>query len=145
MTFVVENESELGQKVFAEVAPRLKGGFKCGLTGELGAGKTMLVKKIASRLGVKETVTSPTFNIRKSYNLPENIYRAKTLQHIDLYRFNEPTPFDEMELADWLEDCDAITFVEWPEKVAKLSELLDFQLTLSVLGNNRRKVSFRWK
>jgi len=56
-----------------------------GLYGDLGSGKTTFTKAIAGELGVKETVTSPTFIIQKKYKLPENA-RYSTLTHIDAYR-----------------------------------------------------------
>ncbi len=74
----------------------------------MGGGKTALVKAIALGLGITQTVTSPTFNIHRSYQAPSGI----KLEHFDLYRLND----DEIvfnELKDALGDNISIVCVEW--------------------------------
>lgn len=145
MIFVVENEKELADIVYENMKNRLVGGFKCGLIGELGAGKTTLVKLIGSKLGVLDTITSPTFNIRKIYSVPKSVNRFLYLQHIDLYRFDKPSSADNLETLDWLQDDKSISFIEWPQKISGIVNILDLQVIISVLGHNKRKVELRWK
>jgi len=95
------------------------------LYGNLGAGKTHLVKQIAKRLGVRETVTSPTFAICQVYTLNSvkcNQHDYERLVHIDLYRINENdilNTLDQIAFWDYLSSNNLI-FIEWPEKVEKL-------------------------
>ncbi len=86
-----------------------------GLCGDLGAGKTAFVKACASRLGVTEIVTSPTFVIEKIYKLSQKPYLF--LIHIDAYRLNS---CEEMEHIGWnaiQKDPQNIVFIEWADRV----------------------------
>jgi len=141
MTLLVENERQLIEQVWAILAPRARGGLRVGLRGELGAGKTALVKGIAALLSVREPVTSPTFNLRKSY--PIKLPGAKYLQHIDLYRLH-PDEADRREVAEWLSDKESLTFVEWPENLAEVAKKLDVLVTITVRDQKRRQVEIKW-
>jgi len=141
MILLAENERELVEKVWAKLAPRARGGLLVGLQGELGAGKTSLVKGIAALLGVKEPVTSPTFNLRKVYQIKLPV--AEYLQHIDLYRLH-PDKTNQQEVAEWLSDKKSLTFVEWPENLAGLAKKLDVLVTITVRDNQRRQVEIKW-
>ena len=94
-----------------------------GLSGDLGAGKTAFVKCVADILGIKETITSPTFILEKIYIISKNpIFgeRFAHLIHIDAYRLHSGT---EMRALDWdtiTHDPQNIIFVEWPEQVAEV-------------------------
>ena len=79
------------------------------LSGELGSGKTVFVKGFARALGIKETVTSPTFNLVKEYQDAE-----MPLYHMDMYRIEDNN--DEFGLKDYLNQ-DAVTIIEWPEMI----------------------------
>ncbi len=93
----------------AELAQRLSPGDVVLVQGELGAGKTTLVRGAARALGVRQPVTSPTFTIG-------NRYRAEgvTVSHLDLYRISSLEGEDPDLLADYLGEG-RIAFVEWPE------------------------------
>jgi tRNA threonylcarbamoyladenosine biosynthesis protein TsaE len=116
----------------------LKGGDVITLSGTLGAGKTTLVQMIARELGIKQNITSPTFTIIKTYDLPtaaQKKYKAKYMCHIDLYRLdkaNQPIGFEE-----YIKDKDYICFVEWPERVDKALFKDSIQISIKVLGEKR--------
>lgn len=139
MNFIVESELELGEKIFAAVKNHLRPGFKCGLSGDLGVGKTTLVKYIAKKLGIKDEVTSPTFTLQKIYKLNGNY-----LQHIDLYRLS-PNSLDLSEIKEWLDDTRAITFVEWPENLKLPRDTFDAFIRIKTVGPTKREVNLRWK
>jgi len=94
------------------------------LTGDLGTGKTTLVRAALRALGVSEVVASPSFTIAQSYIGHDGV----RLHHLDLYRL-QPGP--DVELFPW-EDYldDAITFVEWPE--AGAAELPPADITIDL-------------
>jgi tRNA threonylcarbamoyladenosine biosynthesis protein TsaE len=89
-----------------------------GLSGDLGAGKTTLVKAIAKELGITETITSPTFVIAKYYDTKDA--RFTKLIHIDAYRIEDPK---ELEVLGWdsiKKEPNTLVVIEWPEKVEEL-------------------------
>ncbi len=85
-------------------------GWVIGLSGELGAGKTQLVKGLARGLGISELVHSPTFTL-------VNVYSGGrlTLFHLDLYRLDRPEQLITAGLDDYLEPK-GVTVVEWAER-----------------------------
>jgi tRNA threonylcarbamoyladenosine biosynthesis protein TsaE len=100
----LDRSLELGNKL----ARLIKTPLLIEMVGDLGGGKTALVKAIAKGLGITQTVTSPTFNIHRGYKAPSGIH----LEHFDLYRLSD----DEIvanELKDSLEDPNTIVCTEW--------------------------------
>jgi len=84
---------------------RLQTGDLLFLSGDLGAGKTTLTKGIAQGLSISEDITSPTFQIQKSYQ------GRLRLNHFDLYRLKNPAEIDPIDLEEQLEE--GITVIEW--------------------------------
>ena len=81
------------------------------LIGDVGAGKTTFVRGLARGIGVKEAVTSPSFTISKVYQ-----GQNATLVHYDFYRLTDPGIMEE-DLAESINDPQAITIVEWGESI----------------------------
>jgi tRNA threonylcarbamoyladenosine biosynthesis protein TsaE len=104
--------------------------------GELGAGKTTLVRGACRALGVEGPVTSPTFAIAHRYPARDGLLVA----HLDLYRLRSLADEDPDLLDDYL-GIDRITFVEWPapQDAALLGEPR-LTVELSHLGDSRRRI-----
>lgn len=106
------------------------------LSGEMGVGKTTLVKEIAKLLGVEENVSSPTFSIVNEYRGNEVIF------HFDFYRLEEEEEAYDFGIEEYF-DSGNLCLLEWPEKISNLlpsSNLcLDVQITLK---NNIRIYNF---
>ena len=102
-----EETLALGQKW----SQSLRSGDVIALTGDLGAGKTQLVKGIVSGLGYGKRVQSPTFALINEYLLPE-----LTLFHLDLYRLDTRQEVLGAGLDEFLIQPNGITLVEWPER-----------------------------
>jgi len=105
------------------------------LNGDLGAGKTFLVKKIGQYIGIKEEINSPTFNILKCYfNLNLNLY------HIDAYRLNDSSSFSKDIGLEEVIYGDGITLIEWPNYI---KEYIDFNYSLNIninfLNNDEKR------
>ena len=103
---------ELGVRV----ASRLSWGQTLALYGDLGAGKTVFSRGIARGLGVTEAITSPTFTIVQEYRLPERHF----LFHLDMYRIDNEEAALAFGIEDFLFAPDAVTVVEWPERIKGL-------------------------
>jgi tRNA threonylcarbamoyladenosine biosynthesis protein TsaE len=97
----------------ARVARVLVPGDAVVLSGEVGAGKTTFVRAAAHALGVRERVTSPTYQFARGYEA-EFRGRPFTVNHLDLYRLEGIEAPDALEIEDYLGD-DAVTFIEWAE------------------------------
>ncbi len=118
----------------AELAGKLQPGDVVLVRGELGAGKTTLVRGAARALGVTDPVTSPTFGIGHRYRGAE-----VTVAHLDLYRLAGL----EHEAPGLLEDyltADTIAFVEWPEEGSPELEGARAQVTITHGGGDCRRI-----
>jgi tRNA threonylcarbamoyladenosine biosynthesis protein TsaE len=140
MEFHSESEEKLIEIVWGEIKGSIRAGFVCALVGELGAGKTVLAKGIARKLGVRGQVASPTFNLRKIYPLKEKTNGAKFFQHIDLYRFDNPSSYELAEVMDWIGETDSITFIEWAQNISAVEKRADFVVKIRALSENERKI-----
>lgn len=109
------DEEALGS-LAAKVAAILQPGDIVVLAGEVGTGKTSFVRAAARTLGVKERVTSPTYQLARSYE-----GRDVTVNHLDLYRLEGISSADALELDDYL-DPQAVTFIEWAEPALEALE-----------------------
>jgi tRNA threonylcarbamoyladenosine biosynthesis protein TsaE len=108
------------------------------LRGDLGAGKTTLVKGIAAAFGAaeEEDVTSPTFTLVHEYRSPQaNLY------HIDLYRIDTQRELETLGLDDLRADSSGILLIEWGEKFPRLHRERDVEISLERHGENARKIT----
>jgi tRNA threonylcarbamoyladenosine biosynthesis protein TsaE len=106
------------------------------LRGDLGAGKTTLVKGVAAGFGAaeEEDVTSPTFTLVHEYRgARANLY------HIDLYRVDTPRELETLGLDD-LRGEGSVLLIEWGEKFPRLLRERDVEISLERLSENERKI-----
>jgi tRNA threonylcarbamoyladenosine biosynthesis protein TsaE len=118
----------------ARIAARLNPGDVVLVSGEVGAGKTTLIRGAARALGVTEPVTSPTFTIGQRYGggrLP--------VSHLDLYRLADLEGEDPALLDDYLR-ADSVAFVEWPAAGAGRFGRPALVVRMAHLGEGRRVV-----
>ena len=101
------------RELAAEVARRLRPGDVVVLVGEVGSGKSTFVRAAARALGVKERVTSPTYQLARSYEGFAGGRRV-VVNHLDLYRVEELGAWDALSLEDYLTP-EAVTFIEWAD------------------------------
>lgn len=101
------------------------------LQGELGAGKTTLVRAVARGLGITGAVRSPTYTLVEGYPLPQGM-----LYHLDLYRIRDTAELEFLGIRE-LEAPDNRVFIEWPERAAGGLPAADLLLKLAVEGEGR--------
>ena len=106
------------------------------LRGDLGAGKTTLIKGIAAgfEAAAEEDVTSPTFTLVHEYRGPRAV-----LYHIDLYRVDTPRELETLGLDDLVAE-NSVLLIEWGEKFARFERDRDVEISLERLGENDRKI-----
>ncbi len=122
---------ELGKKL----SKSLRGGEVIGLIGDLGTGKTAFSKGIAAGLGVKNTVTSPTFVIMKIYE------GKKKLVHIDAYRLTSYEDLRAIGIEDYLNRKDTVIVIEWADRLK--GELpFAMQNIVFTITDDSREISF---
>jgi tRNA threonylcarbamoyladenosine biosynthesis protein TsaE len=109
----------------ARLAPFLEGGMIVTLSGELGAGKTTLVRGCLRALGWTGPVKSPTYALVEHYT-----FSSLYFYHFDFYRFKDPSEWETTGFADCFRN-DAVCLVEWPERVAGLLPAADLAVTLA--------------
>lgn len=115
MKIITKNEKETF--AFAKkFAHSLQGGEIIGLTGNLGAGKTVFTKGLAAGLGIKDMVNSPTFVLMKVYKAGGKI---KNLVHIDSYRLRNLDDLIAIGAQDYFNRADTITVIEWIDRIEK--------------------------
>ena len=143
-TASAEATRALGRQLVGRLAP----GGVVALYGELGAGKTQLVKGAAAALGVDERdVRSPTFVIAREYTGRRPTDHAQAgeatrLYHLDAYRLGGPSDLRAVDYETYFFG-DGLCFIEWPERVETLLPDDALRLRLEHIGPQRRRVSVR--
>lgn len=125
-------------KAAAELVKQSEGLNVWLLKGEMGAGKTTLVKQIVDQIGVEATVASPTFSIVNQYGNSDE----KVVYHFDLYRLkNELEAFD-IGMEEYL-NSGHLCLIEWPEKLEKLLPDQYFEVQIQPYDSLTRKIYYR--
>ncbi len=124
----------LGRRLAAQLAPPKL----VLLRGELGAGKTTLVKGIAEAFGAagQEEVTSPTFTLIHEYRGAD-----VTIYHIDLYRIETERELATLGIDDLLRDQRNLVLIEWGEKFARFAEERDLEVSFERIAEDEREIT----
>lgn len=115
----------------ARVGKILRGGLSVWLQGNLGAGKTTLVRGLLRGLGYEGKVKSPTYTLVEPYVI-SGIY----LYHFDLYRFVDPEEWEAAGFRDYF-NPQSVCLIEWPDKAGDLLPSADIQISLEPSGAGR--------
>ena len=131
-TFISHNTEET-KELAKKIANQLCAGKVVLLYGTLGAGKTTFTKALIKELGFDGVVTSPTFSIY-------NVYQAKMpVYHFDMYRIEDEGEATEIGIDEIFEDKNAISIVEWPEKVEQMLPEDAMKIKIYIIDENTRK------
>lgn len=99
--------------------------------GELGTGKTSIIRAMLRTLGVDTAVKSPTFSLVESYSCS-----SLQVHHFDLYRIQEEEELEYLGLRDYFSE-NAVCCIEWPERASALLSRIDLDVDLRVKGGGR--------
>ena len=116
----------------AALARAIGGGLMIHLRGELGAGKTTLVRGFLRGLGHAGGVRSPTYTLIEPYETA-----ARRVYHLDLYRLGDAEELEWIGLRDLL-DADSVTLVEWPERGEGVLPTADLSISIEYFATGRR-------
>ncbi len=140
--FIAENAKETQKFAvkFAKNILKTRSGkaVVIGLTGELGAGKTVFAKGFAKGLGIKEVVVSPTFVLERIYRLKGKNF--KLFVHIDAYRFEKAKELSDLGFKDLIRNSHNIILIEWADNVKKILPDNSMKIKFEHIKNNQRKI-----
>jgi tRNA threonylcarbamoyladenosine biosynthesis protein TsaE len=124
-----------------ELAPALRSVRLVLLRGDLGAGKTTLVKGIAEGLEAasQDDVTSPTFTLIHEYRGPE-----VSIYHVDLYRIDTPRELDTLGLDELIAEPGSLVLLEWGEKFPRFERERDVEIAIERRGEEERRIVVKW-
>lgn len=132
-THSAEETIELGRVIAHELADAVV----VLLRGDLGAGKTTMVKGIAEAFSAAErdNVSSPTFTLVHEYHGPE-----RSVFHIDLYRLETDRELATLGLEDQMNEPGSLLLVEWGEKFPRMVQAADYEISISREGEHDRRI-----
>ena len=124
-------------KEFAkELSQRFKNGDIVILNGELGSGKTTLIKFITDYYGIDNT-TSPSFSIVNEYVGEKKVY------HFDFYRLKKVDELYDIGFEDYLNDSEAIIFIEWGYLMKEIIPSEHYEILIEYVGGEKRVISLK--
>ncbi|MDH4415970.1 tRNA (adenosine(37)-N6)-threonylcarbamoyltransferase complex ATPase subunit type 1 TsaE [Acidovorax sp. HMWF029] len=110
------------------------------LHGDLGAGKTTLVRHLLRALGVQGRIKSPTYAVVEPHEAPGLSPHATTVWHFDFYRFDDPREWEDAGFRDIFANP-GLKVAEWPEKAAALTPPADLAIHIEAIDDSERKVT----
>ncbi|NQU77473.1 tRNA (adenosine(37)-N6)-threonylcarbamoyltransferase complex ATPase subunit type 1 TsaE [Candidatus Falkowbacteria bacterium] len=123
---ITKNENET-KKLGERLAKGFGNGETVAFEGDLGAGKTTLIKGIAKGFGIQRNITSPTFVLMKVYDTDSHGLRTDghgsritRLVHVDAYRIGDGQELIDIGIGEYLDDEKTVVVIEWAEKVREI-------------------------
>ena len=106
------------------------------ITGEVGTGKTTLIKEYCKLIGVEEIVNSPTYTLINEYQ-----NKSGKIVHMDLYRVEDIKEINELGLFEYLDKN--IVIIEWPEIILKMIDIKYSLINITFINEKERKLSIK--
>lgn len=128
ITFLIDQLHEVAQQILESNPNKV-----ILFNGEMGVGKTTLIKQLCKTLGVTDATSSPTFSIVNEYQTT----KKETVYHFDFYRLNKETEALDMGVDDYLYSGNWC-FIEWSEKIENLIPEQHTVITMELLPNGER-------
>ena len=118
-----------------KIAKILKSNMVVSLTGDLGAGKTTLIREIILSLGITGQVKSPTFTLLEEYE-----YLDYKILHFDLYRFAGADEWLDLGFDELFNESGYLAFIEWAERASELIPQIDWAIKIKVVDETSREL-----
>ncbi len=126
--FSLEEINQVAEKILSQNLQKV-----ILFNGEMGVGKTTLIKKLAKHLGVKNATSSPTFSLVNEYQIPNNQY----IYHFDMYRLKNETEALDFGIDEYLYSGNWC-FIEWAEKIPNLIPQQHSVIEIKLLPDGKR-------
>ena len=130
----LDETKQLAQKLASFLSEENNYPISIHLSGDLGTGKTTLVKEVLNCLGIENFINSPTFTLIEPYEIND-----LKIFHIDLYRVEKITELSAIGLEEYLQEANSINFIEWSEKGSGFLKEPDIAISLFHEGEFSRK------
>ena len=108
--------------------------------GQMGVGKTTLIKEICNQIGVLDTISSPTFSLVNEYHTAN----SEIVYHFDFYRIEDENEAHDIGIEDYFYS-DAWCLIEWPQNIQNLLPLESTEIHISILENGNRNIQLKNK
>ena len=131
--FSIDQLNEVAQQIIANNPKKV-----ILFHGEMGVGKTTLIKQLCKTLGVTGATSSPTFSLVNEYETNNN----QLVYHFDFYRLNNEVEALDMGIDDYLYSSNWC-FIEWAEKIPNLIPVTHSVITISLLTDGKRSLTLR--
>lgn len=130
--FTLDLANEAATVAFGtKLARAIKPNMTIYLHGDLGAGKTTLVRGLLHALGYVGKVKSPTYTLVEPYQIKYNSASTLMLYHFDLYRFNDEEEWEAAGFRDYFNN-ESVCIIEWPEKAQTVLPMPDLNISFSI-------------
>ncbi|MBW4360462.1 tRNA (adenosine(37)-N6)-threonylcarbamoyltransferase complex ATPase subunit type 1 TsaE [Flavobacterium taihuense] len=133
ITFSIEQLADVAQQILDQNPKKV-----ILFNGEMGVGKTTLIKQLCKTLGVRDATSSPTFSLVNEYQTDTN----QIVYHFDFYRLNKETEALDMGIDDYLYS-ENWCFIEWSEKIENLIPEQHTIITIELLPNGDRLLELK--
>jgi tRNA threonylcarbamoyladenosine biosynthesis protein TsaE len=138
MEIILQNAAEL-EAHLPQLMEVFRQSRKIALYGDLGSGKTTLVRAFCTYLGVQEEISSPTFSLINEYSYHEGEIGLALVHHLDLYRLHTLQEALDIGVEDVLADP-FFCFIEWPQLIEPLLPADTVKIQLEILGETARRL-----
>lgn len=131
--YTLQDLPEIATKIISSVNRKI-----LLFNGEMGAGKTTLIKELVKQLGVEDVTSSPTFSLVNEYQSNT----GKPIYHFDFYRINSEEEAYDIGVEEYLYN-DAWCFIEWGNKIKNLLPLEVVNINIDVIDTNKRTIEIK--
>lgn len=138
---IILNSEEETIKFAKTFANQLKGSEIIGLVGNLGAGKTVFSRALASGLKITNKITSPTFVLMKVYEVKKHP-TIKYLCHIDAYRLKTANDLVAIGANEYFGRADTVSVIEWADKIKNILPKNTKYIKIKIGENNQRIINY---
>ena len=131
--YSLDNLSEIASEIIASAENKTLLFF-----GEMGVGKTTLIKEICKKLGVTDSISSPTFSLVNEYETS----KKEKVFHFDFYRITDEGEALDMGIEEYFDNNDWC-LIEWPKNIENLLPLDAVEIHLSILNDGKRNIQLK--
>ncbi|MDX1535246.1 MAG: tRNA (adenosine(37)-N6)-threonylcarbamoyltransferase complex ATPase subunit type 1 TsaE [Candidatus Spechtbacterales bacterium] len=135
-----EDTKEIAKKIIEKI-PNTKKAKILALTGDLGAGKTNFTQGVGEFLGVKRTITSPTFVLMKKYKVDQEDQKYSNFFHLDCYRIHSKEELLDLGWSEMITKHENLILLEWGERVKDILPEDTVWVIIDTKGKNKRKIT----